>query len=515
MILTSSLLLSTMTVDDDKAGNDAASPGGATALMDLFQTETNGNDTIDGVVSSKTDATDQQNNSDESTAIETMPAFDNVTAANKVTSQRLLDHPPRDDRWTNTSSITSQGVAEDKQSVAAVAGDDDDMTAPLLQTFSRRPVPQGDKDHDGKLKEYNNSATPLSSLFTTSEELSPLRGCDGFDAAQSPFSAEEHDASPIEHGTTATRRCASKANQITGSLSAFRRKHLTFSNLLGASIFLLYHVVFCLSMGSTIQRPHSSISILGIMTKTVALGIMFGSPVYILSLSPEIPAIYPTVDLFLAPFMSQLSDKVDHYLNAHGVKDNEVFFASFAMLSGIGLLTAGIMVVLASRFKLANLGSYLPYPVLCGFFGAVGVSMWALAFSVDTGGQGILRLLKSGDWRAVGTAALHHSPSFLLALTMKYLGTKNPLSVSSLVLLTVAVFYTIMGITGTSRAEAIKTGWFWSPEELVVPHMTDKVRVYGGNADRCFQPWPSLPFFLLCSAYIADPVFGVFLLLTG
>jgi len=36
----------------------------------------------------------------------------------------------------------------------------------------------------------------------------------------------------------------------------------------------------------------------------------------------------------------------------------------------------------AARVKLANLGLFLPYSVLSGFFSTVGVLMWTLGFSV-------------------------------------------------------------------------------------------------------------------------------------
>lgn len=65
---------------------------------------------------------------------------------------------------------------------------------------------------------------------------------------------------------------------------------------IGSFMYLLYHVVFCLALGSAITRPHSptDTSILGIMTKTAALGTIAASSVYWFSLSSEVPALYPT-----------------------------------------------------------------------------------------------------------------------------------------------------------------------------------------------------------------------------
>jgi len=66
------------------------------------------------------------------------------------------------------------------------------------------------------------------------------------------------------------------------------------TTLIGAFMYLLYHVVFCLALGSAINRPHSKTSLLGLMTKTAALGTISSSACYWWFLSSEIPALYPT-----------------------------------------------------------------------------------------------------------------------------------------------------------------------------------------------------------------------------
>jgi hypothetical protein len=73
------------------------------------------------------------------------------------------------------------------------------------------------------------------------------------------------------------------------------------TTLIGSFMYLLYHVVFCLALGSAINRPHSSTSLLGLMTKTAALGTISSSAVYWWFLSSEIPALYPTAVRTLSP----------------------------------------------------------------------------------------------------------------------------------------------------------------------------------------------------------------------
>lgn len=251
----------------------------------------------------------------------------------------------------------------------------------------------------------------------------------------------------------------------------FCATHMKATTFVGSCMFLLYHVVFCLAMGSSIIRKQSETPILGLMAKMAACGVIFCSPVYVYRLGNEIPALYPTVDLFLAPFMANLAVIVDTTLEADasvtGKDGDQVFIATLATLSGIGMICSGTLLVLGSKFRLANLGSYLPFPVLCGFFSAVGLLMWSLAFTVDTNGKKVHSVFTSGDMGLICNSLLHHLPSLIIAICMKWIGPLNPFLVSGLVVCTVVVFYVIMAITGTTLEEARKEEWFWSHHDLV------------------------------------------------
>jgi hypothetical protein len=111
---------------------------------------------------------------------------------------------------------------------------------------------------------------------------------------------------------------------------------------------------------------------------------LFSQPLYSRILGTDIPALYPSIDLFLAPFLANET----LYEDLGPDYDDSIFFSSFAVLLEIGMGLAGLLFLLvAATFKLANFGTYLPYSVLCGFFSAVRVLLWALAFSVDTSGK--------------------------------------------------------------------------------------------------------------------------------
>lgn len=58
-------------------------------------------------------------------------------------------------------------------------------------------------------------------------------------------------------------------------------------------------------------RPHAKNSLLGLMTKMGALGIFSAGPVYLYNIGNEIPSMYPTCDLFLAPIFASISKIID------------------------------------------------------------------------------------------------------------------------------------------------------------------------------------------------------------
>ena len=171
-------------------------------------------------------------------------------------------------------------------------------------------------------------------------------------------------------------------------------------------------------------------------------------------------------------------------------EDNDaVFLATFGVLTAIGIALSASLLVAASIFKLANLGSFLPFPVICGFFAAVGILTWTLAVNVDTGGISIGKILTSRDPDLVIYALIHHIPTLIVAGFMKYLGPKNPFFVVMVVFVTIALFYIYMLVSSTSFDEMTKQGWFWSHEELVYS---------SGSSLGHFESWsPPAPFGVL------------------
>uniref|UniRef100_A0A7S4MC96 Uncharacterized protein n=1 Tax=Odontella aurita TaxID=265563 RepID=A0A7S4MC96_9STRA len=280
---------------------------------------------------------------------------------------------------------------------------------------------------------------------------------------------------PFPKNLTGAQKRASQ-NPFAAAWSRLRfnvTREAMSSCVIGSFVFVLYHVVFCLAMASSITRPsHSSdepSQMLAPMAQMAALGSLTANPAFIFLLGGDLPALYPCIDLFLAPFAANLAAAVDQAFVRDGVEDDggTAFLATFSALNCLGLLMTALLCYLASQFKLANLGAFLPYSVICGFFSAVGIQMWILAFSVDTSLK-VRDVLLSGNWAVIRNCLVHHIPSLCVAVLMKILGPKKPWLTPVLVLCTVALGYLVMLFTGTSLSQAQELGWFWTKEEFML-----------------------------------------------
>ena len=114
----------------------------------------------------------------------------------------------------------------------------------------------------------------------------------------------------LNHNHT-SKETASFRDRTKSMCEEAGRELMSPTTWIGSFMFVLYHVVFCLASGSAILRPYAKNSILGLMTKMAALGIIFSGPVYLYNIGNDIPPMYPTCDLFLAPILAHIAKLID------------------------------------------------------------------------------------------------------------------------------------------------------------------------------------------------------------
>lgn len=335
--------------DEDKA------PAGASALLGLFSTD-DSRDIAAGATASRSTNDDQ--------ALNTVSSFED-TVKSPTAEQRY-------DNFASPSGGDDESGAGSNAHLMALFAAPNNSKPPLIPTLQNKPkagvmpdlLLKPDTVRREKTVTRSNKA---SSQWTTTEEMPLLQGqtasfCQHqtFDnssqisqpghqsilkgpsshSIRSVFSAGGDDSLRPTHVRLPSvamppineRRASLVVTPSTGSdqgrFSAFREQcwnllqdFTTGTTYVGASMYLFFHVVFCLALGSSIIRPHSQTSILGLMTKTAAIGTIASSSVYWWTLSSEVPALYPTavslslVDCLRSPPVSTLLSQFQGFVS--------------------------------------------------------------------------------------------------------------------------------------------------------------------------------------------------------
>jgi len=161
-----------------------------------------------------------------------------------------------------------------------------------------------------------------------------------------------------------------RGNESSSLSSSATLLYTAQTTVIGSLVYVLYHVVFCLAFASAVIREHNDEKILSPLAKMGALAIFTGGLTGVACLGTMYPSSYPTIDLFIVPFLAHMGVVVDESLYEQGVRDDDsmVFLTTLNVLCALSVVLAGAICVLGSVFRLANVGAFLPYPVLCGFF---------------------------------------------------------------------------------------------------------------------------------------------------
>ena len=165
----------------------------------------------------------------------------------------------------------------------------------------------------------------------------------------------------------------------TLSKAGLNTPHEIKSTLIGAFLFSLYQLVFIFAEASAISRPSHPPSASSILLSPMANMACFGSlvaiPILIVVLGGDYPALYPALDMFMAPFLAKMAMDIDEVLVlqqqqqqdqvfSHG-DDTDVFLATFVALNAFGMAVCAVLCVLASHVKLANLALFHSSRIQC------------------------------------------------------------------------------------------------------------------------------------------------------
>lgn len=337
------------------------------------------------------------------------------------------------------------------------------------------------------MRQPHNNEKPTPPPYDTTRSLTDLFSGPATSPAAGPVSVplDNAETEVSETSILIPLKGRSKSSSPTSEqvvVSTPIRLNLGLSTWIGSFTGLLYHTVFCLAHSAALIRPNADHSSMGVLAQMAALGVCTAGVSFIYQVGPYVPAVYPSSDLFLAPFLAVMASRVDAVLATYNLQnDDTIFFATFGSLVVTAMLLGGILCVLAARIKLANLGNYLPYPVLTGFFSTVGVLIWMLGFSVDSNGIPVGTVLTSRDTALIKRSFLHHLPSLTAGILMHITARNHPFFVMFWIFMSIIVFYLVLLISGTSLQTARDQHWFFSSIDMEGAKGNDKF--YG-------PPWP-------------------------
>lgn len=138
----------------------------------------------------------------------------------------------------------------------------------------------------------------------------------------------------------------------------------------------------------------------------------------------------------------------------------EILFTTVIALIALSTVIGGAMLWLVGRFRLGQIGTYVPYPVVAGFLAATGWLLFKGSFYVMSGQA--FDLAHLGDLTEVADLWI---PGAVFAVTLWLLSkyVANPFAMPIAIVVAIAGFFGILGITGTSRAAAVAGGWLLEP----------------------------------------------------
>lgn len=339
---------------------------------------------------------------------------------------------------------------------------------------------------------YNESKDEMSNLLTSNDE-SKKNYYGTRSAVPKKLSIDSSFFAPISSHSQDEK----KEEVRIVKESYFSKFEISWASIIptiaGSAVSALFHIVFCLAQASAIHRPYSLIPVMGVCVRMAAVGPLVAGVMFIYNLGEGFAAVCPTLDIFPAPFFAQMAAVVDRCLVEAGLEEDDLMFlTTFGLLTTISLVLTGMLIIIGTKVKLANLGAFLPFPVMCGFFSSVGVLLWNLSFTIDTG-ESVWKVLSGGDREKMRYCMVHHLGS-LLAGTFTFIVSKKYKKLMPLLaIMPIPIVYLGMAFTGTTLQDAQKHGWFWSEDDITV-------RVSWSNVDAI--KWePPMPFGVILGTY--------------
>jgi MFS superfamily sulfate permease-like transporter len=203
----------------------------------------------------------------------------------------------------------------------------------------------------------------------------------------------------------------------------------TIALMVAAKIFTFSILVF--------QASPAVISLRSSVTNAAAIGVMIMT--VIIMCKSRYPYIVIVPDMFSAPYLIQMS-----YQLSDEIEDEKAASVTILVLVLLVFSLSAILHILMASFKMLRFAEFLPYPVFCGLFSAVGLTILQRSVLFAPGYQII--------------------PTFIVAISLslkifKSKETRPALTFAVISIVGTAIFYVVSTLKGISVDELRKIGW--------------------------------------------------------
>eukprot|EP00956_Cyclotella_meneghiniana_P004846 scaffold5991_cov73-Cyclotella_meneghiniana.AAC.6 len=215
-------------------------------------------------------------------------------------------------------------------------------------------------------------------------------------------------------------------------------------------------------------------------------------------------ALFSTLDFAIGTvqdagliFLSAMANDIANTILDNGGTVDEIVSTTLVILP-LSTASLGLVLILLGKFKLLDIVSYLPMPVIGGYLAFIG---W---FCLQAGVALCISesMMELSDWKYMLDPynCLLATPGLLAALLLTYISRKatNDAILPATMILIPTVFYIIMYLTGTTLPEARDMGWVGEVSPSVqfgdLLKLVDFSLVHWGLVTRCIGTWVGMVF---------------------
>eukprot|EP00438_Fugacium_kawagutii_P033860 Skav208761 [mRNA] locus=scaffold4352:52870:60961:- [translate_table: standard] len=143
-----------------------------------------------------------------------------------------------------------------------------------------------------------------------------------------------------------------------------------------------------------------------------------------------------------------------------GLISPEMVAATVMLALPLNTLLMSLVFYLVGEQKVTVVVSYLPYPVVAGFLGSIGLAIFLGSFAVlEEGLQGFGGILKAADDRPY--ELMSAAGMAVGSILLKYVGLPARVLAVTPTLVTLVLFWTIVMMYGDSLDQWRQAGWAW------------------------------------------------------